>query len=174
MRMVKITQILTASVEKISMVLLSLIVTACQVDNSAATSTVNQAEEEKVQISEGINQPATGKWCYTMQTPDSNWSLKLDSIHQLESGRYIALGLLRRNKGSGLQVISQLTMCAPLNIDAKNISVYIKGKTWGWSNKETAKFVKAWPTLRENSTMVYKFDPSLPPIKPTPNGNPDR
>ncbi len=113
-------------------------------------------------------------WCFSMKVPDGNWSLRLDKLYQNTDGSYTALGRLWRHKGSGIQVIGRRTMCAPITIKQQDVAVIISGKNWEWRNSENATFVKQLPEMDATAVMVYQFDPSAPPIKPTPSGNPDQ
>jgi len=111
-------------------------------------------------------------WCFSMRVPDANWTLRLDKLYQKSTHEYVALGVLWRKKGSGIQVIGRRTMCAPMTIEDKQVEVIIRGKSWEWRNHESATFTKNLPEIDPQATLIYEFDPTAPPIKPTPIDNP--
>ncbi len=166
MRMVNLTKISISSIKIVPIALLASLV-ACQSETKLKAEATSQIKQEPVvkQISTVINR---GKWCFTMKVPDGNWGLKLYSVHQQESGDYVALALVSRRKGDGLQVIGSPTMCAPINLEGHSMKVYITGKTWGWKNTEAATFVKRWPTMDKASKLVYKPSKNDKPIRPGP------
>jgi hypothetical protein len=156
---------------------ITLLISSCSsIDLSFIGLGPDEEDEEQTPILAELQPKVEEKknWCFSMKVPDGNWSLRLDKLYQKSAQEYVALGVLWRKKGSGLQVIGRRTMCAPVTIDDKQVAVIITGKSWEWRNQENATFTKKLPEIDPQATLIYEFDPTAPPIKPVPAGNPDQ
>ena len=163
-----------------SLLILSLLISSCSSIDYLSYIGLGDDEEE---IDENATilaelQPKVKdqklNWCFSMKVPDGSWSLRLHQLYQKSDQEYVALGVLWRKKGSGIQVIGRRTMCAPITIENKQVEVIISGKSWEWRNHENATFAKTFPEMEPQAALIYTFDPSAPPIKPAPTGNPDQ